>query len=164
VPTRVSTRGGEVISLSGTGFLPGAIVSIDGVPLAASAVNVGTPANIDAETAARSAGLATVTVQNPDGTPSTWTGRLDFVDPPTVYSIFPPSGPASGGTLVDITGANFHPSSDVVFDAATMASVVRIDAGHLQFTTPAGTAGTTVIGEVVNPDGFRSEPFEFSYQ
>jgi hypothetical protein len=163
VPTQVSTRGGEVISLSGTGFLPGAIVSIDGVPLAASAVNVGTSGNIDAETAARSAGSATVTVQNPDGNFSTWTGRLDFVDPPQIYSIFPPSGPASGGTRVDITGANFHPSSDVTLDSATLASVVRIDAGHLQFTTPAGTAGTTVIGEVVNPDGFR-DTFEFTYE
>jgi hypothetical protein len=163
VPAQVSTRGGEVISLSGTGFLPGAIVSIDGVPLAASAVNVGTPANIDAETAARSAGSATVTVENPDGNFSTWTGRLDFVDPPQIYSVFPPSGPASGGTRVDVTGANFHPSSDVTLDSATLASVVRIDSGHLQFTTPAGTVGTTVIGEVVNPDGFR-DTFEFSYE
>ncbi len=163
VPARVSTRGGDLISLDGTGFLPGAIVSIDGTALAASAVQVTGPGTITAETAARGAGLATVTVQNPDGNFSTWPGTLEIVAPPQIFSIFPISGPAAGGTLVDVFGANFDPLSDVVFDASTLATVVHIDSGHLQFTTPAGTAGDLIVGEVVNPDGF-SDTFEFFYE
>ncbi len=162
-PARVSTRGGDLVNLTGTGFLPGAIVSIDGNPLAAPAIQVTTPADIAVETPARAAGLATVTVQNPDGNFSIWPGTLEFVAPPQIFSIFPISGPAAGGTVIDVFGANFDPLSDVVFDASTLASVVHIDSGHLQFTTPAGTSGDLVVGEVVNPDGL-SDTFEFFYE
>jgi len=161
-PNRVSTRGGDLLNLTGTGFLPGALVSIDGTALAPTAVQITSPGAIIAETAPRGAGLATVTVQNPDGNFSIWPGLLDFVSPPQIFSIAPLSGPAGGGTLVDVFGANFDPSSDVVFDFATLGSVVHIDSGHLQFITPAGTAGARVIGEVLNPDGL-SDSFEFFF-
>ena len=161
-PTRVSTRGGDLLNLSGTGFLPGALVSIDGNALAATAVQITSPGTIIAETAARGAGLVQVAIQNPDGNFDIWPGILEFVSPPQIFSIVPVSGPAAGGTLVDVFGANFDPASDVVFDAATLASVVRLDAGHLQFTTPAGIAGSRVLGEVVNPGGL-SDTFEFFF-
>ncbi|KIH77071.1 OmpA family protein [Geoalkalibacter ferrihydriticus] len=162
IPGRVSTQGGDLISLTGTGFLPGAIVSIDGNALPVTAVQITSPGDIIAELPARGPGLATVTVQNPDATFSIWPGTLEFITPPQIFSIFPPSGPATGGTLVDVFGSGFDPASSVVLDTMTLANVVQLTSGHLQFTTPAGAAGTCVTGEVINPDGF-SDTFEFCF-
>jgi hypothetical protein len=79
VPARVSALGGDIINLTGTGFLPGAIVFIDSLPLDPAVVQIASPGQITAETQANGPGLATVVVQNPDGTFTTWPGTLEFV-------------------------------------------------------------------------------------
>lgn len=61
-----------------------------------------------------------------------------------VTGISPSSGPATGGTLVTITGSGFHCATVVVTFGGNNASFVENSDTQLTATTPAGTAGATV--------------------
>ena len=67
-------------------------------------------------------------------------------------TLTPASGPQSGGTVVAIDGWNFEPEVQVFFGLNGAASLVRIDANHLQATTPRGPP-IAVDVRIVNPAG-----------
>ncbi len=67
----------------------------------------------------------------------------------TVDSVFPSSGPESGGTLVIVTGTGFEPGAIVSFGGAPVATTF-FDSTQLRCTTPPGTG--TVDVAATNPD------------
>ena len=60
---------------------------------------------------------------------------------PTVTSINPPSGPATGGTSVTILGSFFTGATAVTIGGAPATNVTVVSATQINATTPAGTAG-----------------------
>ncbi|WP_160861951.1 putative Ig domain-containing protein [Shinella kummerowiae] len=65
--------------------------------------------------------------------------------PLSVTGISPASGPASGGTVVTITGANLSEATGVTFGGVA-ASAYTIDSGtQITATAPAGTAGAVSV-------------------
>jgi uncharacterized repeat protein (TIGR03803 family) len=92
---------------------------------------------------------------------------LDPAPAPTVSSVFPASGPDSGGTPVTITGSNFQPGATVTFGgiAANPSTTITLDAGTIMAVTPADPGATSVDVVVTNhPDMLSgSLPLGYTY-
>jgi hypothetical protein len=75
------------------------------------------------------------------------------VDPPTVTSVTPATGPVGGGTLVTLTGANFGDATAVTFGGTAGTGIAVNPAGTLiTVTSPAHAAGTVDV-RVITPAG-----------
>jgi Metallo-peptidase family M12/IPT/TIG domain len=74
---------------------------------------------------------------------------------PTVTSASIPSGPATGGTVLTVTGTNFQPAASVALvdlvGSTAPASVSFVNAASLTVTMPAHAAGAVDV-VVMNPD------------
>ena len=113
-PNTGTANGGMPVTITGTGFLAGATVSLGGT--AATNVAVANSTSITATTAAHAAGAVNVVVTNTDAQSGTLSNGYDLtaINPaPTVTGIAPSSGPASGGTGVTITGTGFQSGATV---------------------------------------------------
>ena len=117
-PSTGSVDGATPVSISGTGFRPGASVSLDG---AARNVTVISSTEITATTTAHPPGLVEVVVTNPDGQ----TGRLGRAytfaalgpgPAPLIWSVSPTVGTTEAGGTISIYGARFRPGSIVKLD------------------------------------------------
>jgi hypothetical protein len=79
-PDSGTTSGGTSVTITGTGFISGATVSIGGT--AATGVNVSNSTTITATTAAHAAGTVSVVVQNPDGQSGALNNGYTYTTPP----------------------------------------------------------------------------------
>lgn len=74
---------------------------------------------------------------------------------PTITSVTPSSGPASGGTAVAITGTNFQAGAvagtEVTFNGVA-GTVTAVTSTQITVTTPPGAPGPVLI-RVTNPSG-----------
>lgn len=121
-PTSGPTNGGTTITISGLGFVQGALVEIGGVK--ATNIQVVSASQITAVTPARTSAAANqpVVVTNPDGSKSTSGVSFTFTasPSPTVTGFSPGSGSVLGGTSMLITGTGF---STAIFPKVTVAGV-----------------------------------------
>ena len=145
--------GGTAITVEGTGFQPGATVFIGGLP--ASGVVITSASKISAITAANGAGSATVTVINPDGLSITSIGAFTYADPPTVVSVTPNTGPATGGTKITISGTGFAIGATVTVGGEAATSAVWVNATTLTAVTAKNTKSGLVDIAVKNPNGME---------
>lgn len=151
-PSSGSPGGGTPVVVSGTQFQPGATVVIGCGP--ATGVNVVNANSIQAVTPACPAGsTGDVRVTNPDGGTATLPGGFTFgTSAPTLSSITPATGPATGGTPVTISGTNFANGATVTIGGVAATAVVLSTTTTLTAVTPAHAAG--VVNVVINnPDG-----------
>ena len=163
-PRSGPAHGGTAVTITGSGFIAGATVTIAG---AATGVEVISPSEIRAVTSGGPAGTYQVTVSDANGTSS---GGATFTyigsgakegGAPAVSSIEPASGPSAGGTHVTIHGTGFLASSAVLIgNLAT--SVQFISSTELQATTSATTAGTYEV-IVSDADGTSAHGPQFTY-
>ncbi|WP_158292613.1 IPT/TIG domain-containing protein [Serinibacter arcticus] len=156
-PVAGPVAGGTVVTVTGTGFVPGSIATIDGVEVPSDVNDEGT--ELTFTTPAHDAGPVDVVVTTPGGS----TGPLVFtyVDVPTAASLSPVSGPVAGGTLVTIVGTSFTDDSVVTIDGDVVAGTVNEDGTEITFTTPGGDAGPVDV--VVTTAGGSTEPLVFTY-
>ena len=82
---------------------------------------------------------------------------------PTVTSISPASGPASGGTSVTITGTGFTGATSVTIGGSAATFSVVNDT-TITATTPGETAGASASVIVTTPDGSNAANSLFQYQ
>ncbi len=165
-PNNGSTAGGTAVTITGTGFLSGAVVMFG----AGSATNV-TVVNattITATTPAGVAGATSVMVTNADNQMGTLAAGFTFTGPvvaaPTVSGVTPSSGVTAGGTSVTITGTGFVSGATVTFGGTAATSVTVVNATVITATTPAKAAGVVNV-VVTNPDtqvGTLTNGFTFS--
>jgi hypothetical protein len=149
-PTSGPATGGTVITLSGANFVSGATVRVGGV--AATGVTFVSASQVRATTPAGAAGAASVQLMNPDAQSSSLGSAFTYVAPaPSLTSIAPTSGPASGGTTVTLTGTNFLSGATVRFGGVAATGVTFVSATQLRATTPAGSRGVVSV-QVTNPD------------
>ncbi len=152
-PTSGTTAGGTPVSISGTGFLAGATVTIGGT--AATGVNVVNSTSITATTPAHSAGGVNVTVTNTDDQSGTLTSGFTYTTTnpaPTVSGITPNSGTTAGGTPVTISGTGFLAGVTVTIGGTAATGVNVVNSTSITATTPAHSAGGVNV-TVTNTDG-----------
>ena len=81
---------------------------------------------------------------------------------PTITSLTPTSGPATGGTLVTITGANLTGASSVTFGGT--AGTIRSDSSsQISAKAPAHAAGSVAVA-VTTSHGSATAPVDFTYE
>jgi hypothetical protein len=146
-PNVGTIAGGTSVTITGSGFLNGAVVKFvqetNGTP--GGAVLGGTFVNVLSSTSMTvvSPGVTSgttyfITVRTPSGTSPTSANDVFTYSPlvPTVSAISPSSGPNAGGTSFVITGTGFVNGATVTF--------VRQSSGCSSFTT-YGATGVTVV-------------------
>jgi autotransporter passenger strand-loop-strand repeat protein len=97
------------------------------------------------------AGSTTITAT--DGTVSGTTTLTVTAAFPTVTSVSPASGPATGGTTVTIKGTGFTGVTGVSFGGKPAASFAFVSATEITAKAPAGTAGQVADITVTTPGG-----------
>ena len=149
-PSSGTIAGGTDVTVSGSGFQPGAVVRFGGTAATllqqtATALTVRTPAG--------ATGTVAVSVTNPDGGTVTRGNAFTYEASilPTVTSFAPASGSIVGGTEVTITGTNFQAGVVVRFGTVP-APVSSVTATRLVVRTPAQAPGVVPL-TVLNPDG-----------
>ncbi len=94
-------------------------------------------------------------------------GAFRYHAAPKLVSLSPPTGRASGGTLITLLGSGFvldgAGANVVELDGVALANVVILDDTQLSFTTPAGTPGGALDVRLSNANGEALLPGAFTY-
>ena len=98
-----------------------------------------------------------VVAYNTSGQQSTPSTQVTYTVPggstaPTITSVSPTSGPATGGTLITITGTSFATGATVRVGGALATGITLVSSTQLRATTPAGSAGARDV-QVTNSSG-----------
>lgn len=72
--------------------------------------------------------------------------------PPSIFEVFPPSGPIEGGTVVQIRADGAEAGTRVFFAGMPATDVGLLDGGFIEATTPENTPGSANV-QLFNPDG-----------
>ena len=149
-PNSGSTLGGTAVTITGTNFAAGAIVTFgagrqggDGTGDATNVVVVSST-QITCTTPENNTGAVTVAV-TVNGETASLTNGFTYVVVPTVTSVSPNNGPIAGGTAVTITGTNFAAGATVTFGSAAATNVVVVSSTSITATTPGGSAGAVSV-------------------
>jgi hypothetical protein len=157
-PNTGPTAGGTSITITGTGFVAGATVSVGGT--ACTGVVVVSATSITCSTPVGSAGTVDVIVTDSNGTSAssvndqyTYTAAAVpsvtlVVDTATGLS----NGLPAGGYLATVTGTNFTGATAVAFGANACTSITVASSTSLTCIVPAGVAGTVEV-TVTAPGG-----------
>jgi hypothetical protein len=147
VPTSGKQAGGDVGIIAGSGFLPGATVTIGGAP----ATDVGvTPALITLTIPPGTEGAKDVVVTNPDGQKDTLHDGFTYNPMPTITRIAPDHGTAAGGTKLTIEGTGFLQGARVMIGERVGTTMVKDDV-TIEAVTPPNPPGILDV-HVINPD------------
>ncbi|MCF3145907.1 IPT/TIG domain-containing protein [Streptomyces platensis] len=154
-PVSGVTAGGDTVTINGTGLSTATAVNFGATAATPTVVNDG---QLTVTVPAGAApGPVSVSVTTAGGTNNGLS--YTYIDAPTIVSLNPTSGPASGGTVVTITGTNLSTTQSVTFDG-TLAPFSVLSDTSLSVVTPPGTAGavdvtvTTTGGSATAAGGF----------
>jgi uncharacterized protein (TIGR03382 family) len=142
-PAVSTSAGGQTVTLTGTGFNPGATVLFG--TSAATNVTVVSATEVTAVTPAHAAAVVSVRLQNTDGQYATLDRALRYTAPVTATGISPTTGPSIGQTTVVVTGTGFSSSTRVRFDGVEALSHVFRSATELEVVTPPGMRGAVDV-------------------
>jgi hypothetical protein len=148
-PSSGPTSGGTPLIITGSGFTPGAIVTIGqghgrSGALPVADVKVVSPDEITAVTpGGAKAGTWGVYIADAGGYSATGSGdSFTYAAVPTVSSVTPDSGPVSGGTPISITGTGFATGATVTFaQSGGSASITATDVKVYSPTRITAVAG-----------------------
>jgi hypothetical protein len=170
-PASGAITGGSQITVTGTGFVDGATVTVGGG--ACSNVTVVSATSITCLTPylsppTGSVGAKDVVVTHEDNQFDTATNAFTYVAAPTFTSVSPPSGPVAGGTRITITGTDFVAGDTVTLFGArgllgSCTSVNFISSTSLSCLTPAGQVGPADINvdDVYGQNALGTEAFTY---
>ncbi|MFI5524156.1 IPT/TIG domain-containing protein [Streptomyces platensis] len=154
-PVSGVTAGGDTVTINGTGLSTATAVNFGATAATPTVVNDG---QLTVTVPAGAApGPVSVSVTTAGGTNNGLS--YTYIDAPTIVSLNPASGPASGGTVVTLTGTNLSTTQSVTFDGTPAPFSVLSDTS-LSVVTPPGTAGavdvtvTTSGGSATATGGF----------
>ena len=149
-PANGGQAGGNVGSIAGDGFMPGARVTIGGAP--ATDVDV-TSILITFTIPPGTEGAKDVVVTNPDGQSGILRNAYSYNPLPIIGEIQPKyGGPLEGGTEIIITGEYFMPGVAVYIGENRVSRLSLFSPTELRLETPSGTPGVKAV-RAVNPDG-----------
>ncbi|MFI5173355.1 MAG: IPT/TIG domain-containing protein [Terriglobia bacterium] len=168
-PNTGSTSGGTGVTINGSNFVTGAVVSFGSAT--ASTTFVSSTQLTAVSPPAATAGAVTLKVQNPDGQSATFPGGFTYTQTSTPAApqfaasnpVFPTSGSLAGGMMVTLNGSNFVTGA-VAFFGATPASTQFISAVQLMAVAPPATVPGAISIKIQNPDGQSATlPGAFAY-
>ncbi|MBN1631018.1 MAG: IPT/TIG domain-containing protein, partial [Thermoleophilia bacterium] len=154
-PSSGSTSGGTEVTISGSGLSGATAVLFGSVP--AASFRIDSANQITAATPEHGSATVDVTVTTPGGT-SVADGAagpandFTFLRIPEIAALSPTWGPATGGTAVTITGANFLDATAVQFGGTDAATFVLDSDTQITANSPAHEAGPFYI-TVSGPEG-----------
>jgi formylglycine-generating enzyme required for sulfatase activity len=148
-PATGPVTGGTTITITGASLTGATSVTIGGVP--ATSFTVVSATKITAVTPAGTEGATAVAVTTAWGT-ATRANGFAYFPVPTVASVDPNLGPATGGVPITITGTNFAGTPAVKIGTKNATSVVLVNATTITAVTPADTAGVKPVS-VTTPGG-----------
>ncbi|MDF1836808.1 MAG: IPT/TIG domain-containing protein [Planctomycetota bacterium] len=170
-PAVGASAGGTEVTLTGENFVPGATLTINGVPQA-SVVATG-PTTLTFETvAALPGGPHVVTLTNPGGDQASTAFLFSPEIDPVLSAVTPNSGPAGGGTTTRLFGTGFSGSTQVIFGAdpftgvggVAATQVTVVSGNELLVVSPAkATSFNSVHVEDALTEQASMEPAAFSY-
>ncbi len=143
VPVGGPLAGGTAITITGTGFLSGAAVTVGGT--SCSGISVVSSTSITCTTPSGSAGAQDVVVTNTDTQAGTSVGGFTYEAAPTLSAISPTAGALGGGTLVTLTGTNFLSGASVTIGAVNCIGVSVLSGTSATCTTGSHSAGATNV-------------------
>jgi autotransporter-associated beta strand protein len=145
--------GGTALTITGSGFVAGSIVVIDG-QLGVTPV-VLDDSTITVTTAGGTTGVKDILVIGPRSTGAVLSTAFTYLTSaaPTLTAITPSSGSAPGGTTVRLTVSNVDVTPTVTFNGVAATSVVRLDATTVECVTPAMPATDATADVVVTVGG-----------
>jgi hypothetical protein len=150
-PAAGPIKGGAVVVVSGKNFT-GTTRVMFGTTRAAK-VRVLSSRRLQVTTPAHAAGTVHVRVVARGGTSSTVSAdRYTYLAVPAVSAVAPATGPASGGTVVVVSGANLTGASAVTFGGSAGTSLRVLSSGRLQVTAPTHAAAAVDV-RVTTPGG-----------
>ncbi len=137
-PNSGSTNGTTIVRIVGTGFEPGAAVTLGAIATAVTVVNNTT---ITATVPTHAAGLVDVIVTNPGGQSGRLNGGFTYISVPRaiVAAVWPDIGSTEGGTIVTITGTDFRAGVTVTLGGIEIRPTVY--QGSIYLVTPPHAAG-----------------------
>ncbi len=162
--------GGTSVIVTGTNFynrtgeFPGAtlpitfggVASTGGTITSVGSVTVYSPSNI--------AGATSFYLNTPTGTASGFT--FTYISLPTLTAVSPagPSGPLSGGTILQIIGTNLATTSAITMGTSTGATLTSITDTGVTMTSPiSNTAGSKIIQVTTAGGVTSSSTITFTY-
>jgi len=148
-PNRGKQAGGGIGRVTGSGFLPGAMVTIGGRP--AEDVDI-TPMLIIFKIPPGTEGTKDVVVTNPDGQKGMLRGGYTYNPLPVIEKVVPDRGLVTGGTQIIITGNHFMEGAVVTIGVERVQRLDFFSTRELYLRTPPGTLGPKAV-RVMNPDG-----------
>lgn len=155
-PVEGGVQGGTLVTVTGTGFNAGARVVLGDQIYVDGEVGgavVQSATTITLTTRATIAGLHDAVVIDETGVEGRMTNAFSVVDNPTIDTIFPPAGDASGGTQLVLRGDNFLTGLSVRIDGADQSSVLVDSNERVVVTTDGGLPGGPYDVEIENPGG-----------
>lgn len=131
------STGGEIVTITGSGFAETTSVSFGGT--AAREFTVDSDSQITATTPAHEGGLVALVVTTPVST----SNGIDFTFglAPTIESIAPALGPTVGGTVVTLTGTSLASATAVTFGATAVTTIEIVSDTSIRVTTPSHVEG-----------------------
>ncbi|MGC4747611.1 IPT/TIG domain-containing protein [Micromonospora sp. DT201] len=161
-PDEGPQSGGQTVTITGTGFIPGGTtVTFDGVPATGVTVAPG-GTSLTAVTPAGAIGPASVVVSTVNGTAPPL-GYTYLAGGGAVTGLTPDSGPTAGGTTVTITGTGFTGATGVTFGDTLGTNLVVDPSGtSLTVVTPPGPVGPVDVS-VLLPGANADAPGGFTY-
>jgi alpha-tubulin suppressor-like RCC1 family protein len=105
-----------------------------------------------------------VVATNSAGSTASLDGTFKTAALPAVTNVQPDLGPASGGTTVSITGANFTAPVQVKFGSTAAASVSVDSAGFITAVAPAGTGAVDVTVTTAGGTSIAVPADRFTYR
>ncbi|MFE3548019.1 beta strand repeat-containing protein [Streptomyces kronopolitis] len=156
-PTSGATGGGTVVTVNGTGFTGATAVRFGATQ--GTAVTVVSDTQITV-TSPPGTGTVQVTVTTPAGTSNQFvTFGYTATPAPVLSALSPNTGPASGGTVVTLSGTGFTGATAVRFGSVS-ASFTVVSSTQIAATAPAGS-GTAQV--TVTTPGGTSNGLPYTY-
>ncbi|HVZ53571.1 MAG TPA: IPT/TIG domain-containing protein, partial [Pseudolabrys sp.] len=160
-PSSGALSGGTSVTITGTNFT-GATAVLFGTT-AAPSFTVNSATSITATSPAGS-GAINVKVVTPGGTSATSAAaKFTYASVPTIASVGPGEGPATGGTRVSIRGTNLAGATAVKFGATAATSFTVNSATSITATAPAGTGTVNIRVTTAGGTSAVSGSDKFSY-
>ena len=153
--------GGTLVTISGSGFMAGAIVEFDAS--VCSGPTVVSSTSITCTTPAHATGAVNIKVTNTDSQFSIAPSAFTYVTAPTVTSVSLSAGPIAGLTNVTITGTGFFAGATVTFGGSVCTIPLVVNATSITCTTPAHAAGAVAVA-VTNADTQSGSSVAFTYR
>ena len=159
-PNGGSPAGGTVITIEGNGFVSGITADLGGI--SCSPVVFISTTQITCTTPAKTTGVVSLTLTNPDTQTVTKASAYSYANAPTVSTLTPSSGPVSGGTSIKIAGTGFLNGATATLGKKPCLNVVFVNSTLITCTTPSGTGTSNMV--VTNPDTqVSTQNVEFIY-